>query len=88
MDRIRTRPTLMARIMEAQKRAAYADREPRATRHRDVSFAERYRGTEYETRSPVLVTHEPPVSRGRSFVIVLGAAALSMTGALLAASPS
>jgi len=88
MDRTRSRPSLMARIIETQKRASYASRDMHQTRRRDISFSERYRGTEYETPTPVLVADEPLMSRGRSFVLVLGAAALTVSGAVLVAAPS
>jgi hypothetical protein len=84
MTATRTRASLLSRILEAQRRAAAAEYEPRQTRRPSVSFTERYRGTEYESLSPVVTVHEPAISRGRAFVIVSGAAVFGLTGLVLA----
>ena len=87
MDHPRTRPSLRTRIVEAQSRATYSVDRSHFTPRRQGSFVERYRGTEYETPVTVLVVREPLLSRGRSFVLVVGAAAVGIAGVLLAAAP-
>jgi hypothetical protein len=84
MTAVRTRASLLSRIREAQRRAAAAEYQPRQTRRPSVSFVERYRGTEYESLSPVVTVHEPAISRGRAFVLISGAATFGMAGLILA----
>jgi hypothetical protein len=87
MDHAPTRPSLRTRITEAQPRATYSvDRSHFAPR-RQESFVERYRGTEFESPTTVVAVREPLMSRGRSFVLIVGAAAIGVTGVLLAAAP-
>jgi hypothetical protein len=80
------RSSLMSRIAETQRRSAAArDETPRQTR-RETSFVERYRGTEYETVRTVLVARKPMASRGRTFVVVSGVAAVGLFATMLMAS--
>jgi hypothetical protein len=53
-----------------------------------MSFTERYRGTEFETIATVATTHEPSVSRGRTFVLVSGLACITLCAAMVLASGS
>lgn len=67
------RPSLRARILEAQRRRsveAAASRTPR----RPLSFSEQYRGTPYGMAPDLSATQAPAFSRGRLFVLVSGAA--------------
>lgn len=88
MDRTSSRPSLRTRIIEAQTRATYTVDSAYSTRRRKESFVERYRGTEYETPSTVIVVREPLVSRGRSFVLLMGATVVCVAGVILAAAPA
>jgi hypothetical protein len=89
MKYARTSQSLRTRIDEAQRGAEYSiDQSYFVPRGQGVTFAERYRGTQYETPTPVLVKREPVLSRGRSFLLVVGTASLSITGLLLVASPA
>ena len=81
------RPSLRTRIVEEQARATYSTAQSHLAPRRKPSFTERYRGTEYETPTTVSATREPLMSRGRSLVLVAGAAAVGMTGLLLTAAP-
>ena len=87
MDHTSTRPSLLSRIVEAESRTSSSVDRSHFTPPRQESFVERYRGTEYETPRTVLVVRKPLMSRGRSFVLVVGAAAVGMAGMLLAAAP-
>lgn len=87
MDHAPTRPSLRTRIIEAESRPTYAIDRSYFTPRRQESFVERYRGTEYETPTTVHVVREPIMSRGRSLVLVVGAAVVGMTAVLLAAAP-
>jgi hypothetical protein len=49
----------------------------------ELSFTERYRGTEFDTGGWVVLIGEPIASRGRAFVLVSGAAALALMTSLL-----
>jgi hypothetical protein len=84
MNAARTRSSLLTRVLEVQRRAAAAEYEARRTRGSDVSFTERYRGTEFETLGAVVTIREPAMSRGRAFVIVTGSATLGLAGLVLA----
>ena len=87
MDRIHTKPSLLTRIVEAQALSTSIPATAAPSRRNDVSFVERYRGTEFESPSPVMVARQPVVSRGRSFVLLLGATVLGLLGMLVATSP-
>jgi hypothetical protein len=86
MTQARTVPSLRARIAEAQSRTTYSIDQSWLTPRREVSYTERYRGTEYETPSTVRVTREPILSRGRSFVLLASAALCVIAAALVAVS--
>jgi hypothetical protein len=60
---------------------------PKARLRRDVSYAELYRGTEYETRTTVAAA-ATPVSRGRTFVLVAFATMVFMSALLIGSSVS
>jgi hypothetical protein len=80
---VHTHQSLMTRVAETQRRAALARDGRRAPRPQKPSFVERYRGTEYETVGAVTfapAAPEPAVSRGRLFVLVMGAAAVGLFG--------
>lgn len=78
----RTRSPLTMRIAETQRRAAPIRHEAPPVPRRAMSFAEQYRGTEYETVSTVAASREPRVSRGRTFVLVGSAAAICLCGVI------
>ncbi len=81
-----TKPSLLTRISEAKSQASTTvDRSYHET-PRQETFAERYRGTEFESHTPVMVVHQDHISRGRSFVIVVGTAVMSVLGMLLVAA--
>ena len=84
MNAARTRASLLSRVLETQRRAAAAQYEPRHTRRTEMSFTERYRGTEFDNLSGDVVIREPAISRGRAFVLVSGAATLLVAGIYLA----
>jgi hypothetical protein len=84
MNAARTRASLLSRVLEMQRRAAAAEYESRRTRRSEVSFTERYRGTEFDIVGPVMTIHEPSISRGRAFVIMTGSATLGLAGLVLA----
>jgi hypothetical protein len=84
MNAARTRASLLSRVLETQRRAAAAEYQPRHTRRVEVSFTERYRGTEFETLAPVMTMPRSSISRGRAFVIMSGAATLGLAGLILA----
>ncbi len=84
MNAARTRSSLLIRVLEMQRRAASAEYESRRTRRSEVSFTERYRGTEFETVDSVVTIREPSMSRGRAFVIMSGSATLGLAGIVLA----
>ncbi|HKZ91494.1 MAG TPA: hypothetical protein VJZ50_05095 [Candidatus Limnocylindrales bacterium] len=86
MNAARTRSTLLTRVIETQRQAAASRYDDRRTHRRQVSFAERYRGTEFETLSTALVVREPHISRGRTFVLVTGAATIGLAGVIIAGS--
>lgn len=86
MNRTSSRPSLLTRITEGQSRAKITvDRSYREA-PRQESFVERYRGTEFDTAAPEIVIHREHMSRGRSFVLVVGTASVSLVGLLLAAA--
>ena len=68
MNAARTRSSLLFRVLETQRRAAADEYEPSAPGATEMSFTERYRGTEFETLSEVVTVAEPAISRGRAFV--------------------
>lgn len=88
MNRTASRPSLRTRIIETQTRATYSVDGTYLARHRQESFVERYRGTEYESPTTILVVREPLVSRGRSLVLVMGATVVGVTAVILAAAPA
>jgi hypothetical protein len=83
-----SRRSLLARIVEGESHVSYVVDRSCLTPPRQGSFVERYRGTEFESPTPELVVHQQHISRGRSFVIVAGAGAVSLVGMLVAAIPS
>jgi hypothetical protein len=83
MNAARTRASLLSRVLETQRRAAAAAYQPRETRRTEMSFTERYRGTEFETPVAVVTLHQPVISRGRSFVILGGAVTVGLAGLIL-----
>jgi hypothetical protein len=84
MNAARTRSSLLYRVLEMQRRAAAAEYQSRRTRRSEISFTERYRGTEFETLDSVVTISEPSMSRGRAFVIMSGSATLGLAGLVLA----
>ena len=79
----------MARINEKQRQAVIAGHETRPIRRRrQQSYAERYRGTEFETVKYTAPAGEPVVSRGRAFVLVTGAATIGFCGLVVHAALS
>ncbi len=81
-----SRPSLLTRISDVKSQSATIDYRSYRERPREESFVERYRGTEFESPAPVLMARDEHISRGRSFVIIGGTAALSMIGMLLVAA--
>ena len=88
MDHTPIRTSLRARIVAAQSRPTYSVDRSYFAPSRQESFVERYRGTEYERPAAVVTAREPLMSRGRSFVLVVGAAAIGIASMLLVAAPS
>lgn len=88
MERSDTRPSLHQRIARTEERAAYVVDRSVLERPREPSFSERYRGTAYETPVRVAPSHEPPLSRGRYFVLVGAVGVAGMIGLILAVSPA
>lgn len=86
MNAARTRASLLSRVLETQRRAAAAEYEPRESRRAEVSFTERYRGTEFETPVVMVTLREPVISRGRAFVIASGSATAGLAGLFVAAA--
>jgi hypothetical protein len=79
----------MERINEAQRRASIAGDHRRPPRPRQQpSYAERYRGTEFETVKAIPRIDEPAISRGRAFVLITGTAALGFLGLVVQAALS
>ena len=87
MNQVRTRPSLRTRIEEAQARATYTAARSYVPPRREGSFVEQYQGTEYERPVTMLTMREPLVTRGRSFVLVIGAV-VGTVGILVAAGPA
>jgi hypothetical protein len=56
-------------------------------RYSEKTFAERYRGTEYESRPLVAVASDPTLTRGRMFVIVSFASLTAIAAATMLAQP-
>ncbi|MEX1336393.1 MAG: hypothetical protein AB1Z66_13960 [Candidatus Limnocylindrales bacterium] len=85
MNRTSSRPSLLTRINESQSKASITiDRSYREAK-RQESFVERYRGTAFDTNTAdVVVERRETMSRGRSFVLVGGTAAIGLLGVLLA----
>ena len=85
---LRTRPSLRTRIVERQQGPTTIPagrsgiRKPVTT-----SFAERYRGTEFETHTERTVVSEPLLSRARTALLVSGAAVAVVVGVMLGAGP-
>jgi hypothetical protein len=79
--RERTPVSLGTMIRDAQMRASTRSDHPKARLRRGLSYAELYRGTEYQTRTTVAAA-ATPMSRGRTFVLV-GIATMIFTPVLL-----
>jgi hypothetical protein len=60
---------------------------PRAKSDRKISYAERYRGTIYESHAAVEVMPEGGLARGRTFVVVGLAAVATLFSLILVAQP-
>ena len=86
MNRTSSRPSLLTRISETKSRATTTVDRAYHQAPRQESFVERYRGTEFESRTTSIMAHQDHMSRGRSFVIVVGVAVLSLVGTLLVAA--
>ena len=80
-----TRTSLLTRVVHDEERARIIPRRPRDAQPRQQSFAERYRGTEWDAPSVVSTAKARPV-RGRMYVWVMLAALLATAALVLAAS--
>lgn len=86
MNRTASRPSLLTRISETKSRATTTvDRSYREA-PRQESFVERYRGTEFESPTTEMAVQHDHVSRGRSFVLVVGVAVVGLLGMILASA--
>jgi hypothetical protein len=56
-------------------------------RRAEGSFAERYRGTAFESQPVIAVARHEGVTRGRTFVVVSFASLAALAGAVLVARP-
>ena len=89
MHAVHTRQSLMTRIVESERRATLTQDQPRGPQRRQPTFSERYRGTEFEApRTAAWEAQPPSVSRGRAFVLVAGASAVSLCLVVVAAALS
>lgn len=86
MNRTASRPSLLTRISEAKSQASTAGGHSYRETPRQESFVERYRGTEFESPMRQVVVRHDHISRGRSFVIVVGGATSSLLGMMLMAA--
>ncbi len=86
MNRMTSRPSLLTRITEAKSQASTTVNRSYRETPRQESFVDRYRGTEFETPTMQFVVHHDHISRGRSFVIVVGCAVVSLLGMMLMAA--
>jgi hypothetical protein len=85
--RERTPVSLGTMVRDAHMRASTRSDHPKARLRRDLSYAELYRGTEYETRTTVAAA-ATPISRGRTFVLVALATIVFMSALLIGGSVS
>ena len=85
MNQPRTHASLLTRVVQAEERAkAAAYQSPDAPRQ-EPSFVERYRGTEWETPSSVVVVDSAP-ARGHTFVWVTLSAMIATTALIIGGS--
>jgi len=83
MNRTSSRPSLLTRISESKSRATSTVDRSYYSSPRQESFVDRYRGTEFESPTREFVVPQDHVSRGRSFVVVVGVALVGLIGTLL-----
>lgn len=89
MSFARPYPSLRTRILEnGSKYGTIPSGHASLAKPPQQSFAERYRGTEYETHWTTAPVAEPAVSRGRTMVLVVGAAVTGVLILLLTATPA
>ncbi|MGD8682340.1 MAG: hypothetical protein PVG27_00200 [Chloroflexota bacterium] len=88
MSLARTYPSLLTRINENESRAKLVTRRSYLGEPAPESYADRYRGTKYDTRREPVVVSGPSVSRGRALLLVSGSAVAVVTGVVLAAVPT
>jgi hypothetical protein len=85
MAHARTHPSLRTRIIENRRGIITIPADGSGITKPTVgSFAERYRGTEYETHRDQVVVSEPLASRGRLLWLVSAAGASVVIGLALA----
>ena len=85
MNQPHTRASLLTRIGQVQERAKATDYQSTDVQRQQPSFVERYRGTEWETPSSVIVVKSNP-ARGRTFVWVTLSAMIATTALIIGAS--
>ena len=88
MSLARTYPSLLTRINENENRAKLVTRRAYLEEPATESYADRYRGTRYETRREPVVASGPTVSRGRALLLVSGSAVAVVMGVVLTAVPA
>ena len=89
MRAVHTRQSLRTRIIETERRAAIGRDQSYRPRRRQLTFAERYRGTEFEGPRVAVAEVEPSsLSRGRAFVLLAGAGAIGLCSLVVSAALS
>ena len=82
----RTARSLRELIEATQAKGAHTADHRSGARRTDRTYAEIYRGTEFDATEPPVATSGPMVSRGRAFLIVASSALATVAFAALLAS--